>query len=332
MRASCLTVASMAFLISCKESIGQSLTLHDEEGRIEVSGSLMRSSPTFEKRQLHNSEHTTRSDDHLHLRASHTQNITSSGEGYSGRKLGGYPDCQGHLPFIGDGVCDRANNNEYCDWDGGDCCKDSTKECKDPSIMGTPNCRETDYAQSLTVDQKEWLDLHNEERKYYHGKYGYDYVPLVYSTYLETSAQQYANQLVNEYCEDYRHSGGDQGENLAVIWEGKNKPSRVMKAWSEQEEISPTNVPFRNGSGHWMQVIWRSSKYVGCAHQFREGQGKDGKPQSCIIYVCRYLSAGNCDRSNDNWLFDAMRSTTNCVPVCPPQGCYHCQDAYYESS
>ncbi|CAM9457144.1 unnamed protein product, partial [Hapterophycus canaliculatus] len=33
-----------------------------------------------------------------------------------------YPECSGYLSFIGDGYCDFSNNNEECDWDGGDCC------------------------------------------------------------------------------------------------------------------------------------------------------------------------------------------------------------------
>ncbi|CAN0196406.1 unnamed protein product, partial [Hapterophycus canaliculatus] len=33
-----------------------------------------------------------------------------------------YPECSGLISFIGDGYCDFSNNNEECDWDGGDCC------------------------------------------------------------------------------------------------------------------------------------------------------------------------------------------------------------------
>ena len=30
--------------------------------------------------------------------------------------------CEGYYNWIGDGYCDSSNNNEDCDWDGGDCC------------------------------------------------------------------------------------------------------------------------------------------------------------------------------------------------------------------
>ena len=33
--------------------------------------------------------------------------------------------CFGKEAFIGDGFCDDENNNEECNWDGGDCCGDN---------------------------------------------------------------------------------------------------------------------------------------------------------------------------------------------------------------
>ena len=42
-------------------------------------------------------------------------------------------------PFYGDGICDDGNNNEKCNWDGGDCCGKSVNtyyctecQCLDP--------------------------------------------------------------------------------------------------------------------------------------------------------------------------------------------------------
>ena len=32
------------------------------------------------------------------------------------------PGCEGTLSFLSDGYCDDSNNNETCNWDGGDCC------------------------------------------------------------------------------------------------------------------------------------------------------------------------------------------------------------------
>ncbi|CAN0273217.1 unnamed protein product, partial [Scytosiphon promiscuus] len=57
-----------------------------------------------------------------------------------------YPECEGYISWIGDGFCDYSNNNEECDWDGGDCCPctcedegfysgcGSVYDCLDPSV------------------------------------------------------------------------------------------------------------------------------------------------------------------------------------------------------
>ena len=43
--------------------------------------------------------------------------------------------CSGTPSWIGDGYCDKTNNNERCQWDGGDCCT--------PSLIGDGICDET---------------------------------------------------------------------------------------------------------------------------------------------------------------------------------------------
>jgi hypothetical protein len=332
---------SVAVLLSLG-SPAVSTTFYDEEGRIDVQGKVLRSSGSSGLSDLEATQHhdiKTPLDDSARKSAQRSPRLQQDGnlvneedEELRLRTLwNNYPTCHGDTNYIGDNYCDWDNNNEYCGFDEGDCCQGgSGRSCKDPDVVGYPNPRASDYAQSLSDSQQEWLELHNGRRSKYHRMYGEEYVPLMYSTYLEDQALSYARELSQDYCEDYHHSNGNQGENLAVIWQAKHKPARVMTAWAEFEEIKPTNVPFKNGSGHWMQVIWRSSKYVGCAHKSRDAMGKDGKLQSCIIYVCRFLSAGNCDRSNNDWLFDAMRSETNCQPKCPPNGCTHPLDTYYE--
>jgi hypothetical protein len=36
---------------------------------------------------------------------------------------GSTEECTGMVSWISDGYCDSSNNNESCDWDGGDCCE-----------------------------------------------------------------------------------------------------------------------------------------------------------------------------------------------------------------
>jgi len=58
-----------------------------------------------------------------------------------------YPDCQGDISQIDDGLCNNQNNNEECGWDGGDCCIEScigigcpttNNDCKDPLYTPRP--------------------------------------------------------------------------------------------------------------------------------------------------------------------------------------------------
>lgn len=52
---------------------------------------------------------------------SHAQVLASSSSATSLSSSVSYPDCEGIVPFIGDGDCDTENNNDHCGYDGGDC-------------------------------------------------------------------------------------------------------------------------------------------------------------------------------------------------------------------
>ena len=61
--------------------------------------------------------------------------------GGGGGSRGG--SCAGNTAWIGDNVCDDVNNNEGCQWDGGDCCGDNVVTtycqvcaCLDPGAGG----------------------------------------------------------------------------------------------------------------------------------------------------------------------------------------------------
>lgn len=239
------------------------------------------------------------------------------------RKAGGKPR------KVNDGYCDQSNNIAQCSYDGNDCANDSNLNQESTNTANKVSSNYYGNSQPAasgtgggSTDQY-WTDLHNEVRRYYHGKYGYSFVNLVWSNDLAQSSQSYANVLASSPCDQYDHDPNNPyGENLAVMWES-NDPSgensrikRVMDAWTYDEEIKNTALPYQEGSGHWTQVIWRATKYVGCATAFRSSE-------SCHVLVCRYVTPGNCARGVNTWLADTMQDTTRCEPQCPPtEGCF----------
>ena len=87
------------------------------------------------------------------------------------------------------------------------------------------------------------------------------------------------------------------GENLAART-GNNTPRpipAVVQAWV-------------NSKGHYFQLKWRASRYLGCAEAYGD---------RCSVQVCRFVTAGNCN-GFDNWVKDY----SSCSSVCPPEGCF----------
>jgi Cysteine-rich secretory protein family len=147
-----------------------------------------------------------------------------------------------------------------------------------------------------------WLTGHNSRRQRYHGQYGVSYVPLKWTNSLAASAQSYANTLAR--TGRFVHSGqAGVGENLA--WNsGRNAPSAdsVLTRWTENEESS--------FGGHFTQVLWRATKYVGC------GQASSSRGH---YQVCHYVTPGNCNGSTRS---NMLASSSRCSPQCPSEGCF----------
>ena len=59
--------------------------------------------------------------------------------------------------FKGDGICDDENNNEACEYDGGDCCGSNA----DTSYCIECQCSDPNYGGSSTGDNKNFKIKHN---------------------------------------------------------------------------------------------------------------------------------------------------------------------------
>jgi len=147
----------------------------------------------------------------------------------------------------------------------------------------------TEMASPSTISN-EWLQAHNQRRQKFHAKYGSSYVPLSWSESIAKSAESYANKLIGlSGCQLMHGYQGDKygGENLAANYGAfPQTPDQILTRWTENEE--PTSGFVFSKSGHFTQVLWRSTHYVGC------GQASKDK---CHIQVCRYIRPGNCNLS-----------------------------------
>lgn len=124
---------------------------------------------------------------------------------------------------------------------------------------------------------------------------------LSYSPALAATAQAWANTLKQTNQCRMRHSkpSGQYGENLywasAMTWSDgrlelqKVTPEKVVNSWAgEMADYDYANNRCAPGKvcGHYTQVVWRTTRMVGCAMAVCE----DTKDQ---IWVCQYQPAGN---------------------------------------
>jgi hypothetical protein len=149
-----------------------------------------------------------------------------------------------------------------------------------PLLMGGTTAR-ADFNQRV-------LAAHNAERT------AIGVAPMVWNAELAADARVWADELAAtgrfEHSPD--QAGQEpQGENL---WAGTPRafsPESMVKLWlAEKSDYRPGVFPNNSRSGdvekvgHYTQVIWRSSRQVGCA----TAVGKDEE-----FLVCRYSEAGN---------------------------------------
>lgn len=205
----------------------------------------------------------------------------------------------------------------YTDEGSGDSIATASLEVESTNGGGDSTTTGKTYTQYLGSYARTWLELHNQRRKKYSAMYGYEYVPLMWSRVIARSAQAYADVLSAGRCSDFHHdpsNNGHFGENLAYLT-GMDSPEQVLTMWVEGELVDP-NAVLTTKSMHMTQVLWRSTHYVGCG---------TARNSECYLYVCRYITPGNCNLRLTSWLTDTMQEQSPCpsLPRCPPgEGCF----------
>ena len=180
--------------------------------------------------------------------------------------------------------------------------------------------------QTMTQRDKDYLLSHNTRRKAWHTKHGKTYVPLKWDNSLKAGAKVWAEHLLGNCGKGVYHDpalvyGECASANTGSGSWGKMKTTdEVVYRFVEREQgwQPPQN-------GHLTQVLWRSTKYVGCA----EATKSMGTNKMCHTQVCRYSAPGNCNMAKyknaakPNWWLEPMLMDTNpCAPACPPNGCH----------
>lgn len=120
------------------------------------------------------------------------------------------------------------------------------------------------------------VDRHNDKRAK-HQSTG----SLQWDDKLASYAQNYADQY--DCSGNLVHSHGPYGENLAVGYSDED----TIDAWyNEIDKYSYNDPVFSESTGHFTQLVWKSSTKVGCAS--KQCGGSVGK-----YIICSYDPAGN---------------------------------------
>lgn len=126
---------------------------------------------------------------------------------------------------------------------------------------------------------QQWLDAHNKVRAKHCAP------PLQWSDKLAEVAQNWANTLKAKGCVFGHSPGGKYGENLAAGTSGALDPESSTAMW--YDEVKLYKFPkggFSMETGHFTQVVWTTTKHVGCGMVTCKGND---------IYVCNYDPPGN---------------------------------------
>jgi len=175
------------------------------------------------------------------------------------------------------------------------------------------------YCQDVSEIDKQFLEAHNKRRKQFHEDYGVSFVPLKHSPGLKQQSRRWARKLVNRVCSGegniYHDPNNRYGENIASnqgtgSWAKRPTPDSILYRFVERELD-------QQDKGHLTQVLWRPTKYVGCAMV-----SKTVGQKSCHVTVCRYAKPGNCNMGKyPDWEAVTYQDDSACGPECPPEGC-----------
>ncbi|GAC98083.1 hypothetical protein PHSY_005672 [Pseudozyma hubeiensis SY62] len=147
---------------------------------------------------------------------------------------------------------------------------------------------------ALVPTSKIALDLHNAER----ARYGLQ--PLQWNVELANMASCWADLKAYGHSEDHFAASG---ENIAV---GLGDPcytdpmegmKNAVYSFLDEDRNWATNPHMSEDNGHWTQIVWKETQFVGCAvsqrkHFMPESMQED---KASMYVVCEYYPPGNVE-------------------------------------
>ncbi|KAK9818459.1 hypothetical protein WJX74_004981 [Apatococcus lobatus] len=108
----------------------------------------------------------------------------------------------------------------------------------------------------------------------------------------DSTAAAYA-QKAAQAC-TFAHTHGYYGENLYASTTSPANWSAVISAWAGEAPAYHSDDPYLSGqNGHFTQLVWKDTRYIGCAWQQCSSIANLDWPFGGIIYYCEYNPPGN---------------------------------------
>jgi len=153
-----------------------------------------------------------------------------------------------------------------------------------PAPAPAPNYGDT--SGTATDDfSKSCLEAHNVNRAKHR-----DTPPVSWSPSLAAGAQEWANA-----CNGMEH--GSTGENLYASTDARDPSAGIQTWYDEISQYSYGAGGFDYSTGHFTQVVWKSTTQIGCG--INQCPGMFGGSSGYLL-VCRYQEAGNMQGAFDS--------------------------------
>ncbi len=163
----------------------------------------------------------------------------------------------------------------------------------------------------ITIALSATLDLENAraqiltKHNYYRAQHQVG--DLVRLPAIEKIAQNYSEYLASigkmEHSKN-KYNGERLGENLYYGYLSSNIGKNSVEKWYSEESLYDYNNPgYKQGIGHFTQLVWKNSKNLGC--------GVGCKSNNYCYVTCNYYPAGNYLSSFPSNVFPKVETTTS---------------------